>query len=688
MGAAGWGSATLVQLGLDDHMPLYDIPAPYRKVVTLPDLDRLVERVSRAELVAVDTETRPRQRELPEDGRSRKYHSLAASLNEAVGISLSFRLPDGPPEGEHSYLPLRHRTSTKQLALDQVRGPLARFLGDARIRKVFHNAKFDLNVLRQDGLEVRPLPEDTLLLASLLDLHALPRVDAPDPWAVRRERYLRERPSLALKELACRHVDRDADRHERALAAFREGYARRNGLKRDDVTYDLVPVDLMVPYAASDTRWTLALFELLTAFADERTMRLYETERALIPLLAEMEYRGARVDRAFLVSAQRDYAERVRVARAAVYRAVGREDLEIDSLPQLIEVFQQARVPLGPPTPSGRPSLTRTTLEALARRHPLARAVVDYRKAAKLKGTYVDSLLRKLDRDDHIHCAFKSHGTRTGRLSSDAPNLQNIPPALRAAFVPPEGHLLVMGDYSQIELRLAAHYSQDPLMLDAFRRGDDIHTRTAIEVFGATDDPEEMARRRKIGKNLNFAICYGAGASKIAAMSGESVEASKAHLERFYRVFAGLARWKRAVVLRARATGVVENLYGRRRWLPILTDPSQRDTRAYLKAERVAVNTLIQGSAADLFKETIVNVGRLLVLKGARTRMVLNVHDELVFHVPADELSLVPDIQRVMEQPSIARTLRVPLVVEMSHSATSWRDKAKGRPRLGAALAS
>ncbi len=673
-------SRPAIQLGLDDHLPLYDIPAPYRKVATLPAFEEMMARMRRAELVALDTETRPRRKDLPLDGKSRKYHALASSMNEAIGLCFSFRLPDGPAEGEHYYLPLRHATSTKQLRLEQIRAPLCELLRDSRIAKVFHHAKFDLNVLRGDGLEVAPLPEDTLMLASLLDLYGLPRVDAPDPAAVREERYTRERPSLGLKELACRHVDRDAGRFERAIADFRERYAKRTGLKKSDVTYDVVPVDLMVPYAASDTRWTLELFTLLSGFLDQTSARLYETERALIPILADMEFRGARIDRPFLEAAATEYQVKVAASRAAVYRAAGRDDFDLDSNQQLVEVFQRAHVPLASRTASGRPSLSKAELEKLAKTHPLASAVATYRKASKIKGTYVDSLLAKLDDGDHIHCSFKAHGTRTGRLSADGPNLQNIPPAMRAAFVPPEGWLLVMADYSQIELRVVAHYSADPVMLDAFRRGDDIHTRTAVEVFGATSDPTEMARRRKIAKNLNFAICYGAGAGKIAAMSGESVEASKAHLDRFYRVYAGLARWKREVVLRARATGMVENLYGRRRFLPILTDPSQRETRAYWKAERVAVNTLIQGSSADMFKETIVNVAEFLRSRAARTRMVLNVHDELVFYVPSDELELVRDVQHVMEHPSIAADLRVPLVVDVSHSTTNWKDKQKGLP--------
>ena len=668
------------QLELDDYMPLYDIPAPYRKVSTLPELERLMARLERADQVAVDTETRPRRRDLPADGRSRRYHSLTASLNQAIGLSFSFRLGDSPPEGEHYYLPLRHLASTKQLGIEQLRPSLDHFLRNERIAKVFHHAKFDLNVLRADGFEVRPLPEDTLMLASLLNLYELPRVDSPIPATVRAEQYRKERPPLGLKELARRHLDPEADRHEHAIRAFREGYAHRYKVKRADVTYDTVPVDLMVPYAASDTRWTLELLPLLEGLADASAERLYQTERALIPTLADMEYRGARVDRAFLERAGESYEAELAAGREAVFAAAGRRDFDILSNPQLAEVFAAARIPIEARTASGKPSLTKAALLGLARKHPLARAVLDYRKAAKLKGTYVDSLLAKLDESDHVHCSFKAHGTRTGRLSSDGPNLQNIPPALRAAFIPPEGWLIVMIDYSQIELRLAAHYSRDPVMVDAFHRGDDIHTRTAIEVFGATDDPDEAKRRRKIAKNLNFAICYGAGPSKIAAMSGEPEEACRQHLDRFYRVFGGLARWKREVVLRARAHGFVQNLYGRRRWLPILKDPSQRNTKEYLKAERVAVNTLIQGSAADMFKETIVNVAALLEQRRARTRIVLNVHDELVLYLPPDELPLVSEVRRTMERPSIAVTLRVPLVADVSHSPASWKDKSPGLP--------
>jgi DNA polymerase-1 len=435
----------------------------------------------------------------------------------------------------------------------------------------------------------------------------------------------------------------------------------------------------MVPYAAGDTRWTLELLPLLGGFLDAAGERLYKTERALIPILADMEYRGARIDRRFLEAAAIDYAERQRLASEAVFAAAGRSDFDLDSNPQLIRVFQSAGVPL-PAGPSGRATLTKDTLKALAGRHPLARAVSDYRKVAKIKSTYIDSLLAKLDEEDHVHCTFRAHGTRTGRLSSDGPNLQNVVGAMRAAFVPPEGHVIVMADYSMIELRVVAHFSQDPVLLAAFRGGEDVHVRTAIEVLGHSDDADEMVRRRKVGKNLNFAICYGAGPALVASMSGTSVDVARAHLEKFDRVYSTLARWKRQVVEEARRTGLVRNLYGRTRWLPILQDRDMRRTPACCRAERAAVNTIIQGTAADLFKESMVNVAGLLRERGVRTRMVLNVHDEIVFYVPVDELGLVPELKRVMEQPSIVGSLSVPLVVDISWSEANWRDKRKGIP--------
>jgi len=225
-----------------------------------------------------------------------------------------------------------------------------------------------------------------------------------------------------------------------------------------------------------------------------------------------------------------------------------------------------------------------------------------------------------------------------------------------------------------------AHCSADPVMVDAFLGGKDPHLHTAIEVFGASDDPEEMARRRKLGKNLNFAIGYGAGAHRIAAMSGKPIDTARQYLERFYRVYGGIRRWKEHVIAEAHRTGLVQNLYGRTRRLPVFLDPAMRRTPACFKAERVAVNTIIQGTAADLFKETLVNVARLLRDRDAKTRMVLNVHDEIMFYVPCDELALVADIQHVMEHPSIAVHFRVPLVAEVSWSQTSWRDKVKGLP--------
>ena len=650
----------------------------YRCVRTLADFGHLLARLRRAQVVAVDTETRPRRQDLPADGKSRKYHALAASMNEAIGISFSFALADRPAGGEHSYLPLRHATGEPQLALEDVHAELAAFFGDPKIRKVFHNAKFDLNVLRSEGFELRDLPHDTLTLASLCDLYALPRLDAPDPASVKEEQYDKERPSLGLKNLGQRHVDPGAGLPERELDAFRVDLARKEGIRKQDITYDRVPVARMTEYAAGDTRLTLALEHILAPALDEPGQRLYQTERALIPILADMEYRGVLVDREVLACASADYERKAHVARDAVFAAAGRRDFNIESGRQLVRVFRELGIPL--PLKDGKPSIDKHALQSLAPHHRLARALQGYRTVAKLKGTYTDSFAAKLDEHGHLHCSFKAHGTRTGRLSCEAPSLQNVPAAVRAAFVPPPGHVIVAIDFAGIELRVLAHCSADPVMVDAFLGGKDPHLHTAIEVFGASDDPEEMARRRKLGKNLNFAIGYGAGAHRIAAMSGKPIDTARQYLERFYRVYGGIRRWKEHVIAEAHRTGLVQNLYGRTRRLPVFLDPAMRRTPACFKAERVAVNTIIQGTAADLFKETLVNVARLLRDRDAKTRMVLNVHDEIMFYVPCDELALVADIQHVMEHPSIAVHFRVPLVAEVSWSQTSWRDKVKGLP--------
>ena len=438
----------------------------YQCVRTLAAFQHLMARLRSAEVVAVDTETRPRRRDLPADGKTRKYHALAASMNEASGVSFSFALDDSPAGGEHYYLPLRHATGEPQLALEDVHAELASFFRDPKIRKIFHNAKFDLNVLRGDGFELGELPHDTLTLASLCDLYALPRVDAPDPGSIKKEQYDKERPSLGLKNLGQRHVDPGAALPERELDAFRVDLARKEGGKKEDVTYDRVPVAQMTGYAASDTRLTLALQGILAPALDEPSQRLYETERALIPILADMEYRGVLVDREILARASREYEGKAHVALEAVFSAAGRRDFNVESGPQLVRVFRELGIPL-PASKEGKPSLDKHALATLAAHHPLARALQDYRTVAKLKGTYTDSFAAKLDERGYLHCSFKAHGTRTGRLSCEAPSLQNVPASVRAAVVPPPGHVIVMIDYAGIELRVLAHCSGDPVMVDA-----------------------------------------------------------------------------------------------------------------------------------------------------------------------------------------------------------------------------
>lgn len=698
--------------GLDDQMPVA-IPAPYRRIATLPELRELASWlgcVPPEGVVAIDVETRPWRRDLPADGESRKYHSLAASLNEIIGVSLSFRFAGGPDGGVHAYVPIRHDTEAKQLHIEQLRPLLERLAGDERLVKVAWNAKFELNALRNDGIELRRF-HCAMMMASLIDLQELPRVDRDDRVTPLEERLRVERPPLRLKELAVRHVDREADKHEKDIDRFRRNRARRQKVHIEDVTYDEVPIDRMVPYAASDSRWALEMYSLVAArlAADPAAVDLYATELALIPILADMEYQGARLDRTFLEAADREHAQRIDDLRHRVHEAAGDRDFDPDSPRQLVQVFQRAGIEIRALTEKGAPSLVAEELERLAAEgHPLARATLEYREVVKAKGTYLEPLLRKMDERGYIHCSYRAHGARTGRLSSGDPNLQNIPEEIRAAFIPPDGWLLVMIDYSQVELRMLAHCSRDRTLLDAFERGEDVHRRTAVEMFGLTEDAAEMKARRKIGKTLNFAVGYGAGPAKVSAMTGKPIGVCRQYLERFYgEVYPGVATWKREQVERASETGIVRNLYGRVRRLPILQQPRPAEPRRpppgaddaawdawreelgewkrqmtpFWKAERIVPNTIIQGTCADIFKESIVNVADFLAREKARTRIVLNVHDELAFYVPRDETGLVPELKRIMEEDfSIAPELRLRLVADVSWSDKNWRDKQPGLP--------
>jgi DNA polymerase-1 len=417
------------------------------------------------------------------------------------------------------------------------------------------------------------------------------------------------------------------------------------------------------------------LNERLRPEIDRRGLRkLYEEiELPLTAALARMEFAGIRVDAEALARMSATMETEVSRLTADIHALAGRE-FNISSPQQLGRVlFEEMKLPAPVRYGKGKTiSTAADVLEALAPDHEIVRKVLEYRQLTKLKGTYADALPQLIDpATGRIHTSFNQAGAATGRLSSSNPNLQNIPiktelgREIRSAFVPREGWKLVVADYSQIELRLLAHMSQDPVLLDAFRRGEDIHTRTAAEVLGV---PPMMVTReaRNSAKAVNFGIVYGISAFGLASNLGISRKEAEVYIRNYFERYSGVRRFIDDTIAETRRTGIARTMFGRERPIP---DMNSRNANARGFAERTAVNTPIQGTAADLIKSAMVRVDRALA--GMQARLLLQVHDELVLEAPPEEIEAAKAIV-CGEMQGVAELL-VPLVVDVG-VGSSWRD--------------
>lgn len=421
----------------------------------------------------------------------------------------------------------------------------------------------------------------------------------------------------------------------------------------------------------------LQLAELLRPEVDARGLRkLYEEiDLPLVPVLARMERTGIRIDPAALEELSRRLESEIQRLSAEIQQMAGRP-FNINSPQQLGKVlFEELKLPAPVKYGKGKTiSTAADVLEELAAEHPIAAKVLEYRQLAKLKGTYVDALPQLINpRTGRLHTSFNQTGAATGRLSSSNPNLQNIPirtelgREIRAAFVPREGWSLLVADYSQIELRLLAHMSRDPVLLDAFRKGEDIHTRTAAEVFGV---PPLMVtpELRRNAKAVNFGIIYGLSAFGLSAQLGISREEAETYIQNYFARYAGVKRFIDETIAEVRRTGETRTLFGRRRPIP---DINSRNPNARGFAERTAVNTPLQGTAADLIKLAMIRIDRELQARRWRTAMLLQVHDELLFESPPEEVHEAAEMVKY-EMENVYR-LEVPLVVEAG-IGPNWRD--------------
>ena len=600
------------------------------------DFSAAVAEWRRAPLLALDTEAT----------------SLDPMRAELVGMSLAV----GP--GRSWYLPFAHVAPDGELAggtasrnlpplSSEPLAPLRDLLSDPRVPKAGHNIKYDWLVLRRAGVELAGVSFDSMLASFVLDPGR--RSHALDDLA-------RERLSLAVRT-----------------------YAELVGRGKGERPFAVVPLADAARYCAADSEIVLRLRDaFLPELKDHQLVRLLETiEMPLMPVLVDMESRGVCIDLTRLGEISRGFAGELAALERAIYQAAGTE-FNINSTPQLRQLlFEKHQLPVLKKTKTG-PSTDYEVLEQLAAMgHEVPRLLIEYRELSKLKSTYVDALpgfIHPLT--GRIHTSFNQTGAATGRLSSSDPNLQNIPvrtprgEAIRRAFVAPPGALLLTADYSQIELRLLAHLSGDPAFVEAFEQGGDIHRQTAAIIFDVAQDrvtPEMRAR----AKTINFATIYGQGAFALSRQLGITQDDAKRFIDQYFTRFAGVRAWLDRTVAQAREKGYVETLFGRRRYIPELKDRNY-NIRAF--GERTATNSPLQGSAADLIKIAMVGIAGALKEGGLASRMILQVHDELVLEVLAGEEEAATEVvKRHMEG---AARLRVPLVVSVG-LGMNWVD-AKG----------
>src|SRR5215468_4304093 len=595
----------------------------YRSITTLEDLEAEIAVLRQAGSFAIDTET----------------ISQDPMRAELVGLSLAHT------PHEAVYIPLRHSYLgvPTQLEATLVLERLRPLLEDAAIPKYGQNIKYDYIILHRQGITMRGLDYDTMVAGYLINPSR--RMNNLD--ALARE-YLNYTP-ISYEEVA--------------------------GKGARQVTFDQVDIARATTYNAEDADVALLLTQTLRPRLAEHQLEhlFHEIEMPLVAVLAALEMRGVMVDAAYLRQMSQHLQVQMDALLQEIFTQVG-EEFNINSPPQLQHIlFDVLKLPTGKKTKTGY-STDVSVLENLALEHELPRLILDYRHLAKMKSTYVDALPQMIHpQTGRIHTSFNQTITETGRLSSSNPNLQNIPirsdlgREMRRAFVAAPGHVLVSADYSQIELRLLAHMSGDPVLIDAFRAGQDIHTRTAMEVFGVDGSVVDSDMRR-MAKTVNFGILYGLSPFGLAQRLHISNDAARTYIDGYFARYPGVKACLDGILAAARQQGYVTTLLQRRRYLPDITNANRTIREA---AERTAINMPFQGSAADLIKLAMVHLHHQIVTEHLPCHMLLQIHDELLFEIPENAVEeMVPRIIETMEN---VWHLEVPLTVEVGQGHT-WAE--------------
>jgi len=593
-----------------------NIEKDYQLILSEAELQPWLEKLEQAELFAFDTETT----------------SLNYMEAELVGVSFAVE------PGQAAYVPCGHDYvgAPEQISRERLLELMRPLLESETQLKVGQHIKYDMNVLARYGIELKGVAFDTML------------------------------ESYVFNSTASRHdMDSLADKYLGMKTVHFEDIA---GKGKKQLTFNQIDLEQAAPYAAEDADITLRLHQVLHASLgkDEALASVFDQiEKPLIPVLSRIERNGARVDAKLLGEQSVEIAARLVELEREAFDLAGKE-FNLSSPKQLQQIlFEELKIPVLKKTPKGAPSTAEEVLQELALDYPLPKLILEHRSLSKLKSTYTDKLPLMINpATGRIHTSYHQAVTATGRLSSSDPNLQNIPVRnaegrrIRQAFVAPEGYKIVAADYSQIELRIMAHLSQDQGLLSAFAHGDDVHRATAAEVFKVELDQVSSDQRRS-AKAINFGLIYGMSAFGLAKQLGIGRNEAKQYIDHYFETYPGVQKYMDEIRLKAAEEGYVETLFGRRLYLPEI---KSRNAMRRQAAERTAINAPMQGTAADIIKKAMVQVDQWLSDSDLDARIIMQVHDELVFEVAEAQLdSFVEQAKQMMAD---AVSLDVPLVVD------------------------
>lgn len=614
----------LAQNNDDETLPAIQIDrSRYETLITESDLNRWVDKLNQAKLFALDTETD-------------NLDYMAANL---VGISFAFE------NGEAAYLPLQldYLGAPKTLEKTTALALLKPILENPAIQKVGQNFKYDLTIFARNGIDVQGVAFDTMLESYVLNSTGRHNMDDLA------KRYLGHQ-TISFEEIA--------------------------GKGKNQLTFNQIPLEKAAEYAAEDADVTMKLQQVLwEKLSKEPTLKklFKEMELPLLGVLSRMERRGVLIDSDALFLQSNEIANRLSELEEQAYVLAG-QPFNLASTKQLQEIlFDKLGLPVIQKTPKGAPSTNEEVLEELAFSHELPKVLVEHRGLSKLKSTYTDKLPQMVNpQTGRVHTSYHQAVTATGRLSSSDPNLQNIPirneegRRIRQAFIAREGFTVVAADYSQIELRIMAHLSQDQGLINAFTQGKDIHRSTAAEIFGVSLD-EVTSEQRRNAKAINFGLIYGMSAFGLSRQLGIGRADAQSYMDLYFKRYPGVQTFMHDIREKAKAQGYVETLFGRRLYLPDINSSNGMRRKA---AERVAINAPMQGTAADIIKRAMIQLDQKLQ-NDPDIEMIMQVHDELVFEVRSEKVAFYSEL--IKTQMESAADLVVPLIVEVGQGA-NWDE--------------